>query len=71
MKVAGQSNNLAEPTELKFSLNTLPHPGFKVCDGENYKNYAKLNFIKKIRVTYQTTRPDEYIANKLVNIFFA
>ncbi len=25
---------MAEPIELKFSLNTLPHPGFKVCDGE-------------------------------------
>ncbi len=25
---------MAEPIELKFSLNTLSHPGFKVCDGE-------------------------------------
>ncbi len=25
---------MAEPIELKFSLNTLPHPRFKVCDGE-------------------------------------
>ncbi len=25
---------MTEPVELKFSLNTLPHPGFKVCDGE-------------------------------------
>ncbi len=25
---------MTEPIELKFSLNTLPHPGFKVCDGE-------------------------------------
>ncbi len=24
----------AETIELKFSLNTLPHLGFKVCDGE-------------------------------------
>ncbi len=27
-------NGMAEPIELKFSLNILPHPGFKVCDGE-------------------------------------
>ncbi|MCP3665286.1 MAG: hypothetical protein GY696_22770, partial [Gammaproteobacteria bacterium] len=25
---------MAEPIELKFSLNTLPHPGFKVRDRE-------------------------------------
>ncbi len=25
---------MAEPIELKFSLNTLPYPGFKVFDGE-------------------------------------
>ncbi|MCP3667784.1 MAG: hypothetical protein GY696_35715 [Gammaproteobacteria bacterium] len=25
---------MTKPIELKFSLNTLPHPGFKVCDGE-------------------------------------
>ncbi len=25
---------MAEPIELKFSLNTLPNPDFKVCDGE-------------------------------------
>ncbi len=25
---------MTEPIELKFSLNTLPYPGFKVCDGE-------------------------------------
>ncbi len=25
---------MAEPIELKFSLNTLPYPGFKVRDGE-------------------------------------
>ncbi len=24
---------MAKPIELKFSLNTLPHPGFKVRDG--------------------------------------
>ncbi len=25
---------MAEPIELKFSLNNLQHPGFKVCNGE-------------------------------------
>ncbi len=25
---------MTEPIELKFSLNSLPHPGFKVCFGE-------------------------------------
>ncbi|MCP3661256.1 MAG: hypothetical protein GY696_01975 [Gammaproteobacteria bacterium] len=25
---------MTEPIELKFSLNTLPRTGFKVCDGE-------------------------------------
>ncbi len=37
---------MTEPIELKFSLNTLPHPGFKVCFGEVDRIVVGLQYLK-------------------------
>ncbi len=37
---------MTEPIEQKFSLNTLPHPGFKVCFGEVHPFVVGLQYLE-------------------------